>query len=292
MPQQLHTLRRGTKRYSLNDNSAVSLDPLVSTWVSTVVLNGGASPSSGSVSALNAFVGGLYTNNLMSSMITINCFVPDNLIACQTPIINLNGVGGLNPWTNTNFVGGDLTINGLVGDGSSKYLNTGIIPSNVYKSINTCGISTYVYTNAAVTGWECGTFASNQTTYWFGLSTGYTGNGINSDLFEGGYGVTSPVTGGFYSTSRIANTDQRIFFANSANAFSQLGATGTSPSNAVPIGNTVVVFAIRAQSGTVFQYSNHRMSFLAFHYGLTGGQTQTFFNLVQNLRKSIGGGYL
>jgi hypothetical protein len=99
-------------------SGGVIIDPVVANWALRVSINGGASPSTNTQIALTTFMQSLYNNNIYSKMISVNCLVPDNLIAASTPLIF---IAGNSLWTNHNFVSGDLTVNGLLGNGSSKY---------------------------------------------------------------------------------------------------------------------------------------------------------------------------
>jgi hypothetical protein len=73
-------------------------------------------------------------------------------IILQQLLLPLLVGGGNDPWTNSNFISGDLTINGLVGDGFSKALNTGIIPSTCYPNANSAGLT--IYNSTASNGTE------------------------------------------------------------------------------------------------------------------------------------------
>ena len=233
------------------------------------------------------FVAALDTANLTSSMIAVNCFVPDSLIAATTPLIRTAGNA---LWTNSNFVAGDLTVNGLVGDASGKALETGLLPTSIFPSVDSCGVSAYVSVNGAVVGWEMGTFGSSQTTNWFGLATNYSA-GVQFIDFTPGSSAAATGLAGFYSCNRTGHTDSRIFFANGSTSFAQIGVTSVTPAVQVPDTNTIPVFCVRAQSGAKFQFTSHRLSLIAFHQGLTPVQSQALYNAAQALRVALGGGY-
>ena len=79
----------------------------VYSWADRVVTNGGLYPSSSTIYAVGAFYQGLIDYSLLSELNIVNCFVPDNLVACRTPLVV--GIGS-DPWTNVNFATSDLTI--------------------------------------------------------------------------------------------------------------------------------------------------------------------------------------
>jgi hypothetical protein len=69
-------------------------------WVTRVVANGGAMPSSTTINALQVFVAKLRSVGLWSKMLIINPLVSDNLIASITPLLKGNSS---DPWANSGF---------------------------------------------------------------------------------------------------------------------------------------------------------------------------------------------
>ena len=93
----------------------------VDNWARKVVVAGGAAPSSATKTALKTFYSALNLAGLLPKMVAVNPFVPDNLIASTVPLI---WEAGNEQWTNHNFVAGDLTVNGLIGDGMHESIWT------------------------------------------------------------------------------------------------------------------------------------------------------------------------
>ena len=106
-----NTLNRLRKRYALNQYAITvaigAQHPVAVEWAKRVVTNGGDTPSSNTVSALSTFMFGMDANGLTGKITLINAFVPDSLIATLTPL--LKNVSSNDPWTNYNFVSGDLS---------------------------------------------------------------------------------------------------------------------------------------------------------------------------------------
>ena len=181
--------------------------------------NGGAAPSDATKLALHNFCAGLDTDSLTASMLAVNCIVPDSLIAATTPLIK--GPGN-DPWTNTNFVAGDLTVAGIKGNASNKYLDTGVNPNTEMTATTSAGVTLYMPDLAGSAGsafTESGIISSNLSSDNFGLFPA-----LNSVTHWNccGWAVGGEATAvvnlsGYYSGNRIANNDNRIFFANSTN---------------------------------------------------------------------------
>lgn len=273
-------------------------DPVIVDWAARVVTNGGAAPSANTKAALTTFYQGLVSNGLASKMKALNCFVPDNLIACITPLYKSASIGN-DPWTNGNFVDGDLTANGLAGNASNKYLDTGAVPTASYP--NGCwstssngGLSLYVHTSTTSPSREIGSRDGNN--YEINLLTNYGGTTYFDSYTDNGTGRVSgtPIGGngaGFTSGNRTAATSSYIYGANSITS-SILTIAGPSglPAGLPPM-QAIYVFAANF-GGSPAAYSDKRISFVAIHDGLTLSESQTLFNLVQAMRQSLGGGYV
>jgi len=261
-------------------------------WASRVVGNGGAAPSAGTKTALATFYNGLISNGLILKMRTVNCLVPDSLIAAITPLINME----LDPWTNNGFVSGDLTANGLIGNASSKYLRMCNSVSSLFLG-STFGITLYVHTARTA-----GTYDAGYTTYTGDKQLGMniSGSGGIAAIYgwETATGpsvyVPAPYTAsGYFSGNRTSTTDLRMFFANSTKPHAQIGNTATGSMTQVKQASPMYLFTtyIIDSAGT-FGHTNSRISFAALHDGLTASESAAFYNLIQTMRTSLGGGYV
>jgi hypothetical protein len=265
---------------------------VVTDWSDRVVANGGTVPSNETIAAMSTFYNGLVSDGLVSKMIAVNCFVSDSLAAAITPLI----VGpGNNPWTNTNFVAGDVSVNGLLGNGpAGKFLNTGCNPSIIYSSDNDCGYSLYFSANSSNNAYGAmiirrGGIAGIYTDPNSHLGA-YTGWSVTGNTIQ-----TGNLNFRFLSGNRTAANAAALYEASSSQFVvggTTAGAPGARPNgdvycfcwddyDSVPSGNHANLFG-----GTSNYYS-----FAAIHYGLTQPQANNLFNRVQTLRQTLGGGY-
>jgi hypothetical protein len=265
-------------------SNAVSLVDTVADWVARVVINGGASPSAGTQTAASTFLAGLVTDGIYGQMLSVNIFAPDSLIASITPLIH---VSGIDPWTNHNFVSGDLTVNGLLGNASNKYLETGFNPSTSGYSNLTMGFYTYSLSGAGVTSVP---LSCTDATHFFQMTEKYSDGKAYIYDNQNGVIINSPPGTGFYAQNRISSTDHRAWFANSGNAFAQIGTTDTNAFGAYP-SVACLAFANNA-AGTVQQYSGDRLSFAFFAQSMTSTNLSNLYSRVQTLRTSLGGGFV
>ncbi len=268
-------------------------------WARDVTNFGGAAISVNTSNALRTFRQGLDTDSLLYKMIAVNPLVPDNLTAARMPIV---WQGGLQLWTNTAFGESNLTVNGLTGNGTTKYLGTGLNPAVLgyaaFGSSN-AGVSTLVYTNPAVaaSGGEiefggAGSSASSSfglqifqgTIYWYcwkfiNINTNY----MNRVSATGGTN-----TSGFFSGNRTASNAFAFYWVtnnvhNVATNSTVLETSGT------PTITNMFAFANAAPAG-VGSFSTRTVSFMALHSGLTQTENSNLWYRVAILRTNLGGG--
>lgn len=284
--------------------SPVSLvNGVVADWASRVVTNGGAFPSSSTLTALNNFVSTLVTNGLDTLMSYVLPFPPDSLIAATTPLYKTGFSSAVNdPATNHNFVAGDVSVNGLNGNGSTKYLDTGCLCStSVYynagsPSASTIGMSVYLF-DAQGSGFICPMASCNTssgTECGIELNWAVTPNQpvaytcYSGTVLTGGVGGGSVGMTGLMSGNRTGLTAAAIYRGTDS-SFTTLGTTASNLSS--PPAFATTVFCRNSQGTKAFFYTG-RISFAAIHGALTAAQAQTFFNAVQALRKAFGGGWV
>ncbi len=262
-----------------------SLNPVVSGWRARVIANGGADPVS-SLIAVNNYWNGLVADGVDSSIVILGIYAPDNLIAALTPLVV---GGGSDPWGNNGpFVTGDLTVNGLAGDGVGKYLDTGLAGNNAALSATATSFS--VYRTTATGGGilaDIGTIGASNV-HWIGRETFWrNGDPTNNNIQPAAAGP------GFYCDVRVSSTDHRVFFASSGSAFAQIGATDTAAlSLPVPVRNWFV-HAFSNQNGVANGLSTYRYSNAAvFNNTFNSTKAQSFFNRTQAFRVAVGGGFI
>lgn len=269
-------------------NAVTNVPDLGENWSNNVVANGGASPAVATVVAVNQFGAGLNNDGLLllslganPSVWALNVIAPDSLIAATTPQIYFKGS---QPWANNGpYVGGDLTINGLTGNASTKFLNTGFNPATVFGSTVQGACSWYAYHTTA-TGYSIG---NDDGTRLFGGAAKYTDGRSYAEngAVANEIGVNPSSGDGFYSNERTSSTVHKFYFATSLSAFAQIGATDTSAFTAY---SSTACYVGGLNS---FAFSSDTISYVSFHNGFTAAQSQAEYNRVQTLRTALGGGF-
>lgn len=259
------------------------IDPRVTDWANRVVQNGGAAPSITTQQVLSTFVLGLSSAGLMQSMLMVNCIVSDSLTAALTPLVYPRA------WTNSSYVIGDLTVNGLTGNASTKRADTNLNPAVMVPVQNNVGFTWYAKTVTA-TGFDIGSYDGANGIMGAAKHSDNKCYGYNGSIASNAISLTSPGAG-FFSDNRISATDHRLYYASSATAHAQIGSTDTTSFTGV-LGSSDLFFGAE-QLGSSPQFaSSDTLSFYAVHYGLTASQSAALFALVQAMRVGLGGGFV
>lgn len=209
-----------------------TLHPEALAWKSAVIANGG-SVSGTTLSAVSQFCKSIDAAGLRSRIYRLSLVTGANLSAALVPLYRGPVFGGTAYGnatdTNTNFVSGDYSLTtGLQGNGTTKYLQTGLTPDTIGVSTGhiATGFDTYVpATTESVLG------ASNGTTdrYTIFSSVGVTKKlraywGANSPAETVDYGASTP--GGLYVSTRTSATSLTLY--NNGSSVATL-ATSVTP---------------------------------------------------------------
>jgi hypothetical protein len=266
--------------------------PYTVTWAASVVTNGGSNPTSLEQASADRYYRRCIAAGLENLIYSEILVISSSLIGATTPFLFIGAGGAV--WVNNGnrFVIGDLTINGLHGNGVDKYLTTLLVPSTVLTS-NSAGLVAYAYQTAtAGAGYAMGC-SDNQNSNHFALvvltasTTAYCWRFINS-----GTDFTSGTTArGFISMQRTAANLLKLYFANSTNAFAAVGTASNAQTGAATTTNGVWAFNADLSGGGTAP-SDYTLSYSAITLGMTSVQAQAHYNAVQQLRTDIGGGFL
>lgn len=263
-------------------------------WQNTYANSGDASNNGGAVSSTNlASLDGLLTSitsaGLLSKVIALNCLTPDNIVAATWPFIGIAGAQPAAKWTNHNFAGAELTINGLLG-ANNKYLDSGLQDSTVFPAVSNCGISVYVHTDVSEAAYAGALLVTDLTTGLLVRSNLAGSAAFHS--YDGG--ITGATIGaGFYSGNRTGANATALYAANSGTAFAAI-ATGVNATTKPFQACNLYFFGNNTGNNTPFAglYTTRRISVVVVHQALTSSEAQSLFNSVQAYLVARGGGYV
>jgi hypothetical protein len=255
------------------------------------ITNGSSNPSAAFQAALVTFCSELDISGLLPKMLCINPFCPSDFTAATVPLFT---VGTLAQWTPHNFSGGDLTVNGIIGNGSNAYMETGITGQFSLSDTN-AGLSVYCYTPATVNGVDMGYFNNAGSINFFWTANLVASGKSRGDIWNGTVDTVqiNSLGSGYYSANRISSTDLSLYYAKVGTAHSRVAQTVTAVSSQ-RAGQFINVFAGNAYESFNPSYAptNARYSFVSFHKGLTQSESLVLYNAVFKLRTAFGGGYV
>lgn len=184
--------------------------PEVAPWMARVTANGG-SVSASDIAAIQVFLAAAQSIGLNDANSRVNLFAGNNLQAALVPIFR---GGGPDVDTGFNLVSGDYSrTTGITGNGSNKYLDTGVVPS----SFGTGGyrhVGVYVRTAPASNGWPIGAINTNNGLEHCGMS----------------YEPTNSYVLGFNTLASVGNRAQASLPATRltvVNSFNRVSGTNT-----------------------------------------------------------------
>lgn len=239
------------------------------TWYNKVV-SSGSNASASTLNAIDTFITTLAVNGLLNKIYRCNLFCGNDITASLVPLINTNGSA---VDAQVKFIPSDYTASiGLLGDGSTKYINTGLDPNSVAgMTINNAHLSTYVQSASAVVAnrAQIGCDWGVQSIYfaitaWFGTPTSsffLCGQNAPSNWCQ--YGSDNVTIPGYYIGTRGA-ANFSVFYKD----LNQIGTAAVQSKTQLPPYN-VYVFAQNDANNPVY-YCNNRLGGYTIGAGLTG----------------------
>lgn len=271
-------------------------DP-VKDWARRLVELGGPTLSTTSSNALHGYYSRMGEANLIKDMVVANCYLPDNLFASRTPLI---WQAGNQVWTNVAFGETNLTVDGLKGNGTTKYLGTGITPTIINPPFSSISAGLSVLTFEIPASAVMQDFSGSGTAASSAFSAPFNNAGIlnffcfkfvtvNTEFLA----ITAPSPGatwpGYLSGNRTAANAIRLDWVT--NQVHNIATNGTG----VQTGSTATITNMFAHASSApglvpANFSDHRISYLAIHAGLSQSQSSNQWTAVANLRTNLGGG--
>jgi hypothetical protein len=269
-------------------------DAINNDWIKRIQTAGGSAPSAPILSANGNFYDSILRGGILAKIRGVNTYAPGSLIVAATPLLKNSGP---NTWSLTNFVSGDLTTNGLKGNGSNKFIDLGIFPTAMLPGgSDNCGLSIYYHAVQTATNMiDCGCFDTTAASTILMYANSF-GNKTSGSCWKGD-GSDSPQVAspgnGFYSFSRTSSTLNTLYFGNSTIPFASIGnSTVTRGASSIVTDKEFVLFAVKAGTGTIFDFSDARQAMFIWHDGLSLAETKILFDACQALRTAYGGGFV
>lgn len=268
---------RGMSRSKVGGASA---DADAVAWAGAVTANGGTY-SAATLAAVSTFVKAAKTSGYWTKLNRINLFCGDQLAAALVP---LKVGGGGSTDTNVNFVSGDYSEStGLTGDGTTKYLKTGLIPSTSL-ALNDTHMAVY---NRSSTGSGTAVGCLNSTSQKMSLTAPFSDSKLYSEQYNAtnaagqlSLAITTPY--GFLAGSRTASNAHAIY-RNGSSIAASTGSGGSLP--------TVEMYVFgRNDSGALAVGANMAFGAYSVGSGLTSSDITAYNTHMEAFQDALGRG--
>jgi hypothetical protein len=269
-----------------------TLHPEAAAWRNAVIANGGT-VSGSTLTAVSKFCFAIDGAGIRDRFYRLNLFCGTGLSAALVPLYRGQSRTGtqFGNTTDTNngpFVSGDYNetgaSGGLLGNGTSKYLDTGFAPNTL--SLSNTHLSAYAVAANSTVGFPAavGSFSgsgSSELALYFHQSTLASAAYFATDNGNGFVlsGANNP-TGHLIGTATAAT--ERRFFLNG----SQSGSTNTTSSTVAL--DSRVLWVFRRNNASASQgWSNARLGSYSIGAGLSVSQASAFYTAMQAFQTAL-----
>ncbi len=271
-----------------------SLDSEASLWISSAERSGGLRVNATTASAVNAFCNAINNAGIRDKFYRLNLFCGPNLTSCLTPLYRGPSAAGTQYGNttdqSTNFSSiSDYTEYGLLGDGSSKSLETGLLTSTINSLYPNVHLAVYG-NNTPTTG--AGTFIQTGDGGSYYAIVGEFGSPSFINMIAGNH-----VSGGaVYQTinsnlgmniiNRTSTTLVRLY--RNGSYVNQSTATQNSPPGlGTWTSQTFRLFASRVQDNGPGNHTNLRACGYSIGSSMTESQLTDYRNAMQTFQTTL-----
>lgn len=270
---------------------ASGVHPEAADWRNRVIANGGT-VSAATFNAVDAFCRSIdATSGLRATLLRVNLFCGTGLEACLVPLYrgasSTDTQLGNSTDTNASFISSDYvetgTTGGLVGNGSSKWLNTGV-PLNFATGRH---ISVVLQTAGNAGQYLLGAYGASGNASIFGIFTQANGNtsafNFSDAAASGSAGNNAPTLGRSVIASSNPGAGGLQLFINGTS----VGTTGTAYSTT----NTgaISIFGLKRSSGSLpDQITSARLSAYTIGTNLSASQAAALNSALTAFSTALG----
>jgi hypothetical protein len=268
--------------------TSICSHPIVVDWLARIAADFVPRPSDDTIRAVCDFCLSLDIAGITDKVLALNPVIPDSILSMPYPLIYTVG-NGHSPWRNQGFIAGDLTADGIQGDGTS-WMDTGFNPSASVLATDDGGMS--VYESGAQVGGnpdevELGTYDSGTATAM--VMSCWNAAASTCSMWNTGYNHIQADTPSFYNANRTANNLVEGW------RYPPLHSLGSSvvDQSLVSLPDHPVFFMCLNNDGIgEDNFSTKNVSFAAITTKLTAQEIADLYEAVYWMRFAFGGGYV
>jgi hypothetical protein len=270
---------------------ASGVHPEANAWRTAVIANGGT-VSGSTMAAVSKFCRDIDAAGLRDRFYRLNLFCGTGLSAALVPLYRGQSPSGTQYGnttdTNNNFVSGDYaetgSSGGLLGDGTTKILRTGVADATALGMAASAHVSAYVMQHSTLSvRQDVGNVNTDASTHRCALISG----GIGDYQFLNSSGSTPAVVS---SGSRTAG----MYVGTGNGTTASIYRNGTAVITGVAVTQRTAfswqfnVFGSANSAGTPSGLSNARLSSYSFGPGMTAAQIGFFHSAMQAFQTALG----
>jgi hypothetical protein len=258
-------------------------------WINRVYSNGGT-VSTSTAAAVNDFCNAIDAASIRDRFYRVNLFAGGNLSAALVPLFrgpSLSGTQFGNAIdTNNNFVSGDYvetgSAGGLLGNGSTKYLNTGLNASAIPDLSQSGHLS--VYASGAFSGQiALGAYAFTNPPFVVTHTSEIQMNAASANTYinASANGQTPAYTSPVFVVGSRTSATNHIGYAN--------GVAGTATTTTANLANPALPFFVfsRNLGGGPSVYFGQRLCAYSIGEGMTGAQVSSLNTAMQAFQTAL-----
>lgn len=274
-----------------------TVHPEAQSWATRVTANGGTFTGS-TLAAVSQFCRDIDAAGIRDRFYRLNLFCGENLSAALVPLYRAESstasVRGNNTDTNTNFVSGDFnntgSASGLSGNGSTKYLATGIngntlTATNTHLGVGLRSISDSPGYRTLIGVWNGLLTGANVRLYGVSGRRGDSSRNCLLGNFDG-----TQVTGRFFGDSvNNANLGVGNIVAAHPTMYRNGSASGINATGGDNYANAhdIYVFALNNANTSVADHSNSRINWYSIGLTMTAAQVSSFNSALNTFNTTL-----
>jgi len=262
--------------------------PEAADWRTRVIANGGAAPSTTTMKAVSDFCKSIDSSGLRSLLWRVNPMAGSDLSSALVPLYRSNtalGLQGDATDTNSNFVSGDyVATSGLIGNGSSKRLSTGLplnFTANRHLGVFVHTLPTNTF-RAYIGARGATTFAGLFSIDGGGPTTNCSTTNYTDASAAGGTATFTHAGGDFVLGTHGSGAGTAIAFVNGVQSGTGIGNAAGS------ITTGISVFSVINSAGTAANFTNARIGGYSIGDNLSGAQSLAYYNIWDTLVRALG----
>ena len=270
--------------------SGTAVHPEAVDWASRVTTNGGT-VTTNTLAAVSKFCADIQAAGIRDRFYRLNLFCGNELEAALVPLYRAErlaaSVRGNTTDTNNNFVAADFnntgSSSGLKGNGTTKFLNTGLNANSLTASDSHMGFGLRAtQTGASAYKTLGGAFDTSTRSFEMSVRRDFPQN----NCFFTRFNSATDSAGEFVQSSSLNVGDVLMAYPSFYRNGTQAGAQATTSQN-YGSAHSIYIFALNQANTAAINHTDARMNWYSVGLTMTAAQAAAFTNAVQAFNTTL-----